>query len=309
MLLRSSWQLAQLFQAVLARVLTFLGAAPSPAVLAVASAAVLTPAPRLGPSGEKPRQNTPPRSPAPPVTLIHLHVPKSAGTSLRGALAANFGPGEKIAIRPADFDATIDRMTAVQRAGLRMIFGHLPHGVGARLDQPVIYLCVLRQPGPRLLSFYRYIRRQADHPLHRLLNERDMSFGEYLTFCLDHPTMRLEVDNGQMRRLAGRLAQDSLGHEHDIFRLALEHAFAPDMVLGLTERFTAFLDNLVAMGLIRSHSEARENAAPETASFEEARAALTPEQAAILSRFTEWDQKLYDICAIYLFGLDPQEGH
>jgi hypothetical protein len=200
-------------------------------------------------------------------------------------------------------------MTPAQRAGLRMIFGHLSHGVGARLDQPVVYLCILRQPGPRLLSFYRYIRRQADHPLHRLLNERSMSFGEFLTFCLDHPTMRPEVDNGQMRRLAGRLAPDSLGHEHVAFRLALEHAFAPDMVLGLTERFTAFLDDLVVRGLIRSHSEARENAAPETASFEEARAALTPEQAALLSHFTEWDQKLYEICETYLFGLEPQTGH
>lgn len=81
------------------------------------------------------------------------------------------------------------------------------------------------------------------------------------------------------------------------------------MIFGLTERFEALLDDLVGRGLISTCQPVTANAAPETASFAEARAALTATQADLLDRFTAWDQKLYDICATDLFGLDaPGDG-
>ena len=244
-----------------------------------------------------------------PPVLVHLHIPKSAGTSLTSILAGNFGPGEKFALDVHNIDR-LRQMPERQRAKLRLIFGHLPHGmVGPALDRPVIHVVALRQPGPRLLSYYRYMKRREDHPLFPMLNGADMSFGAFLEFCEANPEQRPEADNGQMRRLAGRLAPEGLGREPDLFRAALRNTFAPDMVFGLTERFDALLDDLVARGLIRSYEPVVANAAPEAASFEEARAALTPEQDAILSGFTRWDQKLYDICETYLFGLEPQTGH
>lgn len=240
-----------------------------------------------------------------PPVLIHLHIPKSAGTSLTAILASNFGPGEKLALDPTQL-GTLDAMPPKAMARLRLVFGHLPHGVGRHLRgrQPM-YVCALREAGPRLLSYYRYMKRREDHPMYRLMNDRDMSFGEFLEHCVTgDPGQRPEADNGQMRRLAGHLGVPGIGREPELFRSALRNLMAPDMVFGLTERFGALLEDLVRRGLITDYETVVANAAPESASFEEARASLTARQQEILESFTCWDRALYDVCKTYLFGLD-----
>ncbi len=236
--------------------------------------------------------------------LIHLHIPKSAGTSLTSILAANFKAGEKFALNAPELPA-FEALPDAQRGRFRLVFGHLEHGVGQRLPQGCIYICALRKPGPRLLSYYRYMKRREDHPMYKALNARNMSFGEFLESCVDdYPEQRPEVDNGQIRRLAGRMHQNGIGDEHNLFRAAVINAFSPNMVFGLTEHLDLLLKDLVARKLIRKYQTVVANAAPETVNFDEVRDGLTDDQRRLLDLFTVWDDKFYDICENYILGLN-----
>lgn len=240
--------------------------------------------------------------------VIHLHIPKSAGTSLTSILAKAFKPGTKYALHPAESDK-FRTLTEAQRRKLQLVFGHLEHGVGAMLPQGCIYVCALRQPGPRILSYYRYLKRRTDHPMYALLNKTDMSFGQFLDYAAKDPNgQRLEVDNGQIRRIAGRMTPASLGDEQAVFRTALTHIFAPDMVFGLTEHFGLLLEELVARKLIDGYEPVVANAAPETVNFEAVRDGLTGTQQDLLADLTRWDNKFYSICESYVLGLNADEA-
>jgi len=234
---------------------------------------------------------------------VHLHIPKSAGSSLSQTIASSFAAEERHGLARREL-AAFEALPAEQRARYRFVFGHLEHGVGALLPQGCVYVTVLRQPGPRLFSYFNYIKRRTAHPSHLVLAGQDMSFGSFLEYCLDAPQLRAEMDNGQMRRIAGRLTMRSVGKEHAVFREALRNIFAPDMVFGLTEHFALLREDLVARGLIRSFREVVANAAPERADFGAVRDALTPAQKDILDTFTRWDQAFYDICETHVLGLN-----
>ncbi len=235
--------------------------------------------------------------------MVHLHIPKSAGTSLTSILAPNFPHGTKYALNETEM-AAFEALSEPAKKQLRFIFGHLQHGVGAQLPQGCVYVCALREPGDRLLSYYRYMKRRTDHPMYQMLNTDDMSFGDFLEFCGTHPAHRCEVDNGQVRRLAGQMHPSGLGHEHALFKTALNNVFAPNMIFGLTEYFDLLLEDLVARKIIAAPKVVVENAAPETASLAEAKTHLTERQLEWLKIFTKWDDELYHICRASILGLD-----
>lgn len=238
--------------------------------------------------------------------IVHLHIPKSAGTSLTSILASNFPHGTKYALNEPEM-ATFEQLSEPAKKQLRLIFGHLQHGVGAQLPQGCIYVCALREPSDRLLSYYRYMKRRTDHPMYRMMNHSNMSFGEFLEFCGSHPEHRCEADNGQMRRLAGQMHPSGLGHEHALFKAALNNVFAPNMIFGLTEHFDLLLEDLAARKLITAAKAVVENAAPETASFAEAKSQLTERQREWLNIFTKWDDELYRICKLSVLGIDTDK--
>ncbi|MEO5615003.1 MAG: sulfotransferase family 2 domain-containing protein [Cypionkella sp.] len=240
--------------------------------------------------------------------IVHLHIPKSAGTSLTSVLASNFPHGTKFALNEREM-AAFENLSEPAKKQLRLVFGHLQHGVGAQLPQGCIYVCALREPGDRLLSFYRYMKRRTDHPMYRMLNQSDMSFGEFLEFCGTHPEHRCEADNGQMRRLAGQMHQSAIGHEHQLFKTALNNVFAPNMIFGLTEHFDLLLEDLASRKLITTAKTVVENAAPETANFAEAKSHLTERQFEWLNIFTKWDNELYHICKLSVVGIDTDKDY
>lgn len=237
----------------------------------------------------------------PKPAIVHLHIPKSAGTSLTAALAPNFSIDKRLSLEPPQIPELAAK-PAGERMKIGFVFGHLQHGVGEVFPQGCIYVSALRKPGPRILSYLGYLRRRSDHPLHKTVTKGNMSFGDFLEFCNTDVGQRMEVDSGQIRRLAGMMAPKSIGHEQAVFQQALSHAFAPNMIFGLTEHFELLLQDLVERKLIDQGKSIIANAAPEKANFEAAYDELQPNQRELLDRFTYWDQKFYDICETYLFG-------
>ena len=99
---------------------------------------------------EKPRDHS--RAPL----HIFLHIPKTAGTSLRTALLATVPPGEKLLIYPDKVPglslAEFHRMPLRQRNRLSWIFGHCQFGLDRHLVQPSRYVTFIREPMDRIRS-------------------------------------------------------------------------------------------------------------------------------------------------------------
>jgi hypothetical protein len=231
-------------------------------------------------------------------TLVHLHIPKTAGTSLNDKLLPLYRPEHRIDAHAGDITRRLREMAPEDRARLRLIAGHCAHGIHRLLTPPVLYMAILRQPGARIYSYYRFIMRTAVPPELQRLVARQPDFGTFLMLADEVPSLRIELDNGQVRRIAGHMGEMPV--DRAMLEKAWRHMTADDMLFGLTEDFGAFLEVLAARGILADATPLRANAAPEAARFEAARDALSSVQADRLAAFTRWDNLLYTRATAHL---------
>lgn len=239
------------------------------------------------------------------VLLVHLHMPKTAGSSLSALLRSNYSNNEIISFGDNDRSA-FQRLPEDRRSEIKMVHGHLSYRVAKTFPRKCQYITVLRQPKQRLISFFHYVKRRDDHPLNEVVGLTNMSFGGFLEYMNSKPNLIQEVDNGQIRRLADESFSDIDDRSRSkLYRQALSNILADDITYGLTEYFDDFLSRLAEMGLIKNDQSLRLNAAPIKADFSEELEEMTDLQKKLLDDFTRWDQKLYDICEDAYFSAQP----
>ena len=228
-------------------------------------------------------------------TLIHLHIPKTAGTSLNLVLGSQYAADGKLTVS----DNTLNKIRSLpptKKFGLEFLFGHMTHGVHKMLQQDCLYLCVLRKPGERLLSFYNYITNTPEHPYHEDATTRHATFGAFLEFAADHPEIRTEFDNGQLRRIGGDMTIEGLGKEKVILKRALANILASDCIYGFTEDFAGFQRQLVYRGILPKVMNIRRNEAPAIANLNSELLQMNATQRDIFEGFIQWDNIFYDTC-------------
>ena len=172
------------------------------------------------------------RARAPAYTVVFLHIPKTAGKSLREVLLAGIGRKPYFSVaRPLEDYQRLEVLHRDDRAALGLVEGHLYYGVHEILPRPCVYLTMLREPGERVLSYYSYVRESAGHHLHE--RAKGMSVGE----CL-REGLTVEMDNFMVRSLT------SLRNLHVPFggvtrEMLIEARAHLDGIagVGLTERF------------------------------------------------------------------------
>jgi hypothetical protein len=226
-------------------------------------------------------------------TLVHIHIPKTAGTSLNEVLTGFF-PSTEVHSVDGDY-MDLAKLSNAGLGKLRLIKGHMQHGAHELLGGNTVYLCLLRRPAPRIFSFFRYIKRQPLHPLNKMVSATGVTFGEFLLFATDIPELRNEIDNGQTRRLADMMNSAGQGREAEAFASAVANLLAPDMIFGLSERFDDYLSELHARGLIPQSQSLKSNTAPEPADLDAEVAGLTAQQRRRLDEYCLWDNWLYQI--------------
>lgn len=233
-----------------------------------------------------------------PPVLVHLHIPKTAGTTLAEAFAREPNMQPQAVIHDQTLHE-LREMPAHQRRALRYIRGHLNMGTGEVLGVPYRYLSTIRRPGPRIYSFFRFIQRHRPHPSHAEV--AGMSFGDYLEYSQVHTPHRIEIDNGQIRRLSGQLGVRQFGREQAWLPLALHHVLNPATIFGYVEHFDALVRRLVAEGYLSSADIPASNVAPKgTGDYDAAVAALSQGQRALFEAYTVWDNYFYDLCLTLL---------
>ena len=175
-------------------------------------------------------------------TLIFIHIPKSAGNSLREILRRQYGYRYSFKVQSDErTKASVDKLRQLpedRKYRIRLISGHMPFGLHRWLPQPATYITILRNPIERVASEYYYIRRKPIHPDHSELVENNLSLKE---FYIDRMVER-NTTNLQTRWVSGCADFDSVvppyeelpANALDLAKQNLEKYF---VVCGLTERF------------------------------------------------------------------------
>ncbi len=231
--------------------------------------------------------------------LINIRIPKTAGTSLTSIIAQSFPTDAVLYTDDRDL-SNVTGLGAGERLKVGMVAGHIRYGLGALFPQRTLYVTMLREPIERIYSFYRYVRRTTDHPLNGLFTAHDLTFGMFLERGLKNYSVRCEVDNGQVRRLAGDMTEASFADTALLYRQAMHNLFAPNMLFGIASNFEGLLRRLVAEGIIREAKQLYANTSPDDElPLEDAIAEMTDHQLELLRYFTFWDDLLYNSASAF----------
>jgi hypothetical protein len=174
-------------------------------------------------------------SPIPPDhTVIFLHIPKTAGSTLHRIIKRQYRPAHLYHVgSAADSLSTFQQLPEKQRGRIRFLMGHFEMGVEAWLPRPSTYFTILRDPITRIASYYAHVRRDPDHYCHQLVTTQKMDLETFVRSGAD-----VMVNNGQTRMIAGVLYDIPFGKcTPDILETAKHYLDERFLFVALTEQF------------------------------------------------------------------------
>jgi hypothetical protein len=211
-------------------------------------------------------------------TVIFLHLPKAAGSTLNRVIAQQYAPAEIYKTSGKPLSVIAPEVAAEPR--VRLIAGHIGFGVHRILTRPFTYITVLRDPVERMLSHYHFARKLTTHPLHA-----EIAAG----LSLVDASRRLA--NLQTRYLADdpvRGTSETAGRE--TLENAKENLSRDFAVVGLAERFE---ETLVLLGS-RLGWKIRPVANSNVAQGRPKRQAHTEEELRTIRELNRLDVELHD---------------
>jgi hypothetical protein len=167
--------------------------------------------------------------------IFHLHIPKTAGSSVRTALIDS---GWVLA-------NGFNKHSLSKRQG-NLISGHFKFGAFPRfrISNKTTYVTVLREPELLMISMYRFVKNRPKHPFYCLADEGFDQFWKGRVF-----------KNMQARYLAGRLASLLYGKgiicDNLLYRVAARNLERIDFV-GVQSNLEALFSEMKRKGAIDS---------------------------------------------------------
>ncbi|MFH0944088.1 MAG: sulfotransferase family 2 domain-containing protein [Planctomycetota bacterium] len=223
--------------------------------------------------------------------VIFLHVPKTAGSTLRRILQRQFEPGATHRLygnHPEELFAHFKTLPEVTRLQIQLLLGHFDFGMHQHLASPATYVAVTRQPVERIISDYHYIRNNPGHVFHQTLMEANMGLREFVE-CGEWKFN----DNAMVRMFAGMLDAPWGSLDEETLERAKNNIRDHFSLVGLTEKFDEALVLLARQFGWRSLYYERENVA-----VKKPPAATIPEDTVSgITRVNALDVDLYQFVA------------
>ncbi|QGX03793.1 NAD-dependent epimerase/dehydratase family protein [Beggiatoa leptomitoformis] len=161
--------------------------------------------------------------------LIFLHLPKTAGTSLRAIIEKEYSESECVYIYALTPESLEEAKQKAQHA--RVIYGHVAFGIHKSLEiENFRCITLLRDPIDRIISLYSHHAREADMPYHSLI-QQGMSLYAFL-----EKRITFETNNHMTRTIAGYNATDFL-EARSVLDVALRRIHNRFEFVGLSEKF------------------------------------------------------------------------
>ena len=166
-------------------------------------------------------------------TLIFVHIPKSAGTTLSRIIDWEYDPRRIYSVTGRYFRWSYNRLLRLPQHRLlkiQVFKGHMPFGLDRHLTWPATYLTVLRNPVDRAISDYYFSVNGVLHPDHREVKK--LTLREFI--------QTTPYNNIQTKLLAGQIpGYDFLAGEctPEMLTAAIKNLRNRFALVGLTERF------------------------------------------------------------------------
>lgn len=173
-----------------------------------------------------------------PEKFIFLHIPKTAGTSLRELVAAQYpGPECLYLYYPAPYSP--ETIATIQTAlpAAKMLYGHVSYGIHDWLNIDGKYITFLRHPLERVISLYHHHARDPAMP-HYTAIQQGMSLLDLL-----EQELTPETNNHIVRILAGN-GQEGMLDDDAVLKQTIENIRQHFYSVGLMEKFSTSLTTL-----------------------------------------------------------------
>ena len=168
-----------------------------------------------------------------------MHVPKTAGTTVRVLVQKAFRPKQLCLVYPVAVKTSrsdrVDLKTAMRWTSSHwtqydLIYGHFQFGQFGTSVQNADHMCFLRDPEARIVSWINHVTRKPDSPYFGKLGRKSR-----ISDLIETHRIR-ELDNGMVRAIGGFGMTDfgKLGNEH--LQIALRNV--------ATFRFVGFVDEM-----------------------------------------------------------------
>jgi hypothetical protein len=183
------------------------------------------------------------------LNIVFLHIPKTAGQSVHHFLKSLVGPG---LVAPARVNEQLYLLSVPDLRRYQLISGHLDWSLLDCVQQPKFVFTVLRNPVDRILSFYFFVRAEAqklsEEELRRPENQGKhaalhLSCDDYFNGGKPHIRTFLDnhYDNFYMYYFAGRTYD---AHQRLLSRKAADKSFTTERILKMAFDNLALLDGV-----------------------------------------------------------------
>ncbi|MGF1587856.1 MAG: sulfotransferase family 2 domain-containing protein [Pleurocapsa sp.] len=165
-------------------------------------------------------------------TIIFLHLPKAAGTTLRDIFSRQYQAdsiyeldGTKFLKAQEDFK----QLEVEKKEKIRILMGHMYFGLHEFLPGPTTYVTMLRNPIERVISYYFFVKNLPTHPDYELIKSKKITLADYCRM------QRENMRNGQTRFLSGTKEFEACSYQ--TLEQAKKHLQENFSAVGIQEKF------------------------------------------------------------------------
>ena len=234
--------------------------------------------------------------------FIHLHIPKTGGTTLRDIIQRQYR-SEKILMIPKleESENILKEVSTSQINQLKLIQGHLKYGLHNHFHRRAKYFAIIRDPINRVLSTYYYVLSQKNNPQNLSTANNQMTIYDFVQSGVNPFLI-----NGQTQLISGKTGDidNPIIESEELFSLAKENIENDFLFLGITEMFDETI--LILKNMLGWHMPyySIANRTKKKPNYD----AVNPTIISFIKEHNQLDIKLYNITKTSLLNRIAEEN-